>query len=175
MDEINDVEVDATEDSSPEAQEDQVESELVENSDPVRENLKRALQKERERRKSLEAQLQTPQAPVENENEIAKRFNEMEALTLINNKILTDPAFKDRADLVKDEMTRTGKSMEDADNAVLARLFKEMTTQATSEKTEVKSNKSLPNTAIPEEQPKLSKEAQAEVDMFDEMAKSFGK
>jgi len=175
MDEEKDVEVDATEDSSPEAQEDQIDSEVVENTDPVSENLKRALQKERARRKSLEAQLQTPKAQEVSEDDTVRRFLNVEATTLINNKLLTDPAFRDRVDLVQDEMKRTGKQLEDADNAVLARLFQEMALQGSNDKVEQKSLNKLPNTAIPEETPKVSKETQEELDMFDAMKDSFGK
>ena len=37
---------------------------------------------------------------------------------------LDDPSFMDRIDLVRKEMETTGKSLEDADNAVLARAIK---------------------------------------------------
>ena len=140
----------------------------------VQDNLRKALQKERERRKAAEAQLQQQQyQPPQYQDEAVVRFNNVEATTLINNKLLTDPSFKDRADLVQNEMIRTGKTLEDADNAVLAGLFRDMTLES------AQSNPSLPikqlkTTATPEEKPTISKEVQDEIDMFDKVAKSFG-
>jgi len=143
----------------------------------VQENLKIALQKERERRRAAEEQLRTQtqyQAPME-EDETVKRFLNVEATTLINNKILTDPSFKDRADLVQAEMRASGKNIEDADNAVIARLFKEMTSVQDQEQIINKPPQQIKPTAIPEERQVISKEVQSELDMFDAMAKSFGK
>lgn len=171
------VEAETTEDSSPETMEQEaIDSEVVKDAaSDVQRNLRIALQKERERRKAAEAQLQQTryEAPIE-EDEAVRRFTNVEAITLINNKILTDPTFKDRADLVQAEMRATGKSIDDADNAVLARLFRDMIETQSPEKRESKSIKQLPTTAIPEEQQKVSPDTQKELDMFDAMAKSFG-
>jgi hypothetical protein len=169
------VEAETTTESSPEENEQETtDSEVVENTVPdVQANLRIALQKERERRKAAEAQLQRPQyqEPVQ-EDDTVKRFLNVEATTLINNKLLTDPAFKDRVDLVKDEMETTGRTLEDADNAVLARLFREMNFQTEEKPKNVPPNQ-LPNTATPET-PKVDPSVKAELDEFDRMAKSFG-
>ena len=144
----------------------------------VQENLKIALQKERQRRQAAEEQLRQTQAQVyqaPDEDETVKRFLNVEATTLINNKILTDPSFKDRADLVQDEMKHTGKTIEDADNAVIARLFKEMTSVQDQEQIINKPPQQIKTTAIPEEKEKVDPDIQRELDMFDSMAESFGK
>jgi len=157
-----------TEEQTPEVQEE----------NPVAANLKVALQKERQKTKDLEAELQKAPTPaVETEQTVESRFNNMEATTLINNKLLTDPAFKERADLVKDEMVRTGKQLEDADNAVVARLFKEMTSNKEEPNTPAETPPNQqPNTATPEEEAggKMTPELQAASDEFDAAAKAFG-
>jgi hypothetical protein len=175
---VNQEEAETSADSTPvENEQESNDSEVVENTETdVQRNLKIALQKERERRRAAEAQLKQVQykAP-ENEDETVKRFLNVEATTLINNKLLTDPSFKDRVDLVQDEMLRTGKNIEDADNAVIARLFRDLTSGQTEETLSAKPPKQLKTNAIPEEKERISPELQEELDMFDNMAKSFGK
>ena len=136
-----------------------------------------ALRKERQRRRDAEAgnsqPVQRDYAP-EEQDDTVKRFLNVEATSLINNKLLTDPSFKERADIVKDEMVRTGKQLEDADNAVLARLFKEsFLNKEEGESPKSKPPKQLPNTAIPEDK-RISSENQEALDKFDDMARQFG-
>jgi len=151
-------------------------SEAVENteSDVLVENYKRAMKKERERRKEAEAQLQQLKSlPVEEQDDTVKRFLNVEATTLINNKLLTDPSFRDRVDFVKKEMIETGKNIDDADNAVIARLFKEMIKSQSLDEPAKPIFNSLPKTATPEDR-RISQETQELIDDFDRMAKSFG-
>ena len=164
--------------TAEEQTEETIVSDDVKTQSPVEENLLKALQIEREKNKTLTAQTQTPAPPaVEEEQTVEKRFINMEATTLINNKLLTDAPFKDRVDLVKAEMIRTDKNVEDADNAVVARLFKEMTSNKEEPKTPVETPPNQqPNTATPEEEAggKMTPELQAASDEFDAAAKAFG-
>jgi len=164
------------EEPTPQEEQETTDSEVVENAvTDIQGNLRIALQKERQRRKDAEAQLRQVQyQDPENEDETVKRFLDVEATTLVNNRLLTDPSFKDRADLVQSEMKATGKTLEDADNAVIARLFRDMTSGQFSEENKSKPIKQIPTTAIPEAT-RISKEDQEQVDLFDRMAKSFGK
>ena len=164
------------EESTPQEEQELTGSEPVETPvSDIQKNLKIALQKERERRKAAEAQLRQPQyqAP-ESEDETVRRFLNVEATTLINNKLLTDPSFRDRVDLVKDEMLRTGKNIDDADNAVLAKLFRDMTEGQTEETIKAQPPKQLKTQASPETEEKVSPETQAEIDQFDRAKKAFG-
>lgn len=170
---VKEGEVETPTDSTPVENEQETDSEVVENTSDIQENLKVALQKERERRKAAEAQLKQPApAPEMNDDPVYQRFQNVEATTLINNKLLTDPTFKDRVDLVQDEMIRTGKSMEDADNAVIARLFRDMTANQTPEAEKPKVPNNLPNKAIPDNEEKIDPKVQEELDYFDEMEKN---
>lgn len=162
------------EEPTPQEEQPTIDSEVVENPvSDVNANLRRALQKERDRRKQAEAQLRNVQVEPVEEDDAVRRFTNVEATTLINNKLLLDPSFKERLDLVKYEMESTGKTIEDADNAVLARLFREMTLGQVSEERPATLINQLPKKATPEGK-RIPDEVQAELDQFDEMAKSFG-
>jgi hypothetical protein len=64
-------------------------------------------------------------------------------------KMISDPTFKDRQHLVLQEMQLSGKGIEDADNAVLARMMKESITSVVAEP--VNQPTQLRSTATPEQ------------------------
>jgi len=171
-------ELSPTESSTENQEQDTNGSEAVENteSDVLVENYKRAMKKERERRKEAEAKLAerpvVEQEPIDQDDTV-KRFLNTEALALVTNKIVTDPAFRAVAEEVKVEMIKTGKPLEDSYNAVLARLFKEMTKGQSLDEPVKPIFNQLPKTATPEDK-RISQETQELIDDFDRMAKSFG-
>ena len=112
-------------------------SEVVENSEADVEkanqqlsNIQKAIEQENEKlrkireEKKAEIQPVQPEQKEQPQTEVAKEFYDNIRLTKLNNKMLTDPSFKERAELVKQEMETTGKDIEDADNAVLARALR---------------------------------------------------
>lgn len=102
-------------------------------------NIKRALQEERERRKAAEARLKeletqtvTPapvvQTPVvEEQDEVAQRFLRTESLTELNFLINKDPFVRENLDLIEDEMrsSRVGarEAIKNVKEAVLDRIL----------------------------------------------------
>jgi len=107
----------------------------VENKAAQLANIQKAIEKENEKLRKIREEKkealnqpvqETEQKPVQsNEPSVEQQFYDNINLTKLNNKMLTDPSFRERADLVKHEMETTGKSLEDADNAVLARVLRE--------------------------------------------------
>lgn len=119
-----------------------------------------ALREERQKRKAKDteleevkarlAQLEGQEEEEPEEEEAPKRYRQTkaEALSELAIKLVKDPGFKDRLDLVEEKMTQ-GMTLEAADNAVLADIARKMMTS--SEGTSPQSApKSINPTAIPE-------------------------
>lgn len=120
-----------------------------------------ALREERNKRKQTSSELEELKARLaqlegkeeeepEEEEEAPKRYRQTkaEALSELAIKLVKDPGFKDRLDLVEEKMTQ-GMTLEAADNAVLADIARKMMTSSVGT-----SPQSVPNsinpTAIPE-------------------------
>lgn len=120
-----------------------------------------ALREERNKRKQTSSELEELKARLaqlegkeeeepEEEEEAPKRYRQTkaEALSELAIKLVKDPGFKDRLDLVEEKMTQ-GMTLEAADNAVLADIARKMMTSSAGT-----SPQSVPNsinpTAIPE-------------------------
>lgn len=133
--------------------------------DQEKENIKRALQEERERRKAVEARnreleqahvnpqpVVAPVAPVaDDQDEIAQRFIRTESLTELNFLINKDPFVKENLDLIEDEMraSRVGarEAIKNVKEAVLDRILRG---EAPAQTTTTVPNQIKP-TATPEE------------------------
>ena len=156
-------------------QETDSEEESVEETEPAisqdaieKENYKRALQKERAKRKdaqkaveALEAEKTTTPEPQvsepESTDDINQQWQKMQADVYLTKKMQEDPSFKDRVDLVRQEMeSDLTITAEMADMRVKSNIFDEMHSEEPQE--EVKKIKQIKNTATPEPtKPKLSK------------------
>lgn len=108
------------------------ESELVQTpkTDDIKDNLKRALSEERQRRKELEERLRereleesnvTPIGP--DADDIARRFTETEANSKLAVLMMRDDFVKQNLDLIQDEMQRNHVNVDNAIKAVKASVF----------------------------------------------------
>lgn len=113
-------------------------------------NKRKQTSSELEELKARLAQLESQEEEPEEEEEAPKRYRQTkaEALSELAIKLVKDPGFKDRLDLVEEKMTQ-GMTLEAADNAVLADIARKMMTSSVGT-----SPQSVPNsinpTAIPE-------------------------
>ena len=132
---VNEVAEPSSEPSAEEVKQDPIVSEDVKPQESeVESNLKKALQAERERRKDeqkkreeLEARLADQNyTQTDNSDEAYQRFLKVEAETKITSKMLNDPTFKERVDLVKDTMERTGYDVDMADAIVKAQIYDQL-------------------------------------------------
>ena len=106
-------------------------------STDIVENYKRAMQKEREKRKKLQEQLNQVKAQPQSQEEDdpydqeKEEFEQIKADNLITRKLVSDPTFKDRVDLVKDYMEQhPGVDVDQADDAVLANFTRSALSEA---------------------------------------------
>jgi hypothetical protein len=97
-----------------------VNTQEVERLKEINENLKKAIKEEREKRKKDPVKPKEP----ESEDEEWQEWEEVKTTVAMVKLQEQDPTFNDRKDLVIDEMKRTGKSLEDANNSVLASLIR---------------------------------------------------
>ena len=145
-DQTNDVkqeEATITESSTVESQTSSV-SEDVNTQDDKYENVRRALQAEREEKKALKEKLREledlktyqPAQQQTQDDDAYKRFLQTEARSIILEKAAIDPSFRERIDLVKKVMEERGVDVETADNMVKAKLFDRLTKEVSSQQRE---------------------------------------
>jgi len=156
-DEIQDVNQEEVEPVTPSAdeQQDSTDSEVVQTQNPVQENLKKALQAERERRREAEAklaereqqELQKPLYP--NEDDAYQRFVKLEAEVKIQKKLTDDPTFLDRKDLVIETMEKSGYDIDVADSMVKSQLYDQLVKESATQIKEVVPNQ-IKTQATPE-------------------------
>lgn len=130
-----------------------------------RDNYKEAIKREEERLKKVlkdtreqrrQAELQTYQQPVvpanqEPQSDIERKWEEVQVKAAevdVLKKMVQDQSFKDRQHLVMQEMQITGKDIEAADDAVLARMMRENITSGGAEEHNLP--KQLQSSATPE-------------------------
>jgi hypothetical protein len=156
-DEIQDVNQTEVEPVTPSAdeQQDSNDSEVVQTQNPVQENLKKALQAERERRREAEAKLaereqQELQKPLyQNEDDAYQRFVKLEAEVKIQKKLTDDPTFLDRKDLVIETMEKSGYDIDVADSMVKSQLYDQLVKESATQIKEVVPNQ-IKTQATPE-------------------------
>lgn len=120
-----------------------------------------ALREERQKRKAKDSELEEVKArlaqlesqdeeeePEEEEQPKKRRQTKAEALSELAIKLVKDPGFRDRLDLVEEKMSQ-GMTLEAADNAVLADIARKMMTSTEGKAPQV-APKSINPTAIPE-------------------------
>lgn len=103
----------------------------------VYDKVREAMQTERKERKKLQADLKYRKANEDKglfddkqvQPSVDERVLKAEANSLIAIKLAQDPAFKDRMSLVQDEMEISGKGLEDADSAIKARLYDQVSAE----------------------------------------------
>jgi len=156
-DEIQDVKQEEVEPVTPsvDEQQDSTDSEVVQTQNPVQENLKKALQAERERRREAEAklaereqqELQKPLYP--NGDDAYQRFVKLEAEVKIQKKLTDDPTFLDRKDLVIETMEKSGYDIDVADSMVKSQLYDQLVKESATQIKEVVPNQ-IKTQATPE-------------------------
>lgn len=117
------------------------------------ENVKTALQAERQKRKEVPAvsvEKAAMQEPQEQTDEAYNRFLKVEATTYINNKLQTDPSFKDRIQEVT-KYVEQGYTVDQADNLALADIARMVIQEATKGEPENKSLNQINTKAVVEE------------------------
>ena len=108
-------------------QEEVVESEQPETVDAdIYASVKEGLKREREEKKKLKEQLVKLQSKEEVEVTPQQEIAEATAKADIAIKLASDPTFTERKALVEDEMIATGRTLEEADAMIKAKLFDQL-------------------------------------------------
>lgn len=161
MPDVNETEAETVIDpSSIENEQDEINSEVVKPQESdgkdykkLYENVKTALQAERQKRKEVPAvsvEKAAMQEPQEQTDEAYNRFLKVEATTYINNKLQTDPSFKDRIQEVT-KYVEQGYTVDQADNLALADIARMVIQEATKGEPENKSLNQINTKAVVEE------------------------
>lgn len=161
MPDVNETEAETVIDpSSIENEQDESNSEVVKPQESdgkdykkLYENVKTALQAERQKRKEVPAvsvEKAAMQEPQEQTDEAYNRFLKVEATTYINNKLQTDPSFKDRIQEVT-KYVEQGYTVDQADNLALADIARMVIQEATKGEPENKSLNQINTKAVVEE------------------------
>lgn len=161
MTDVNETEAETVIDpSSIENEQDESNSEVVKPQESdgkdykkLYENVKTALQAERQKRKEVPAvsvEKAAMQEPQEQTDEAYNRFLKVEATTYINNKLQTDPSFKDRIQEVT-KYVEQGYTVDQADNLALADIARMVIQEATKGEPENKSLNQINTKAVVEE------------------------
>lgn len=159
MPDVNETEAETVIDpSSIENEQDEINSEVVKPQESdgkdykkLYENVKTALQAERQKRKEVQpVQAEVVTQPQEQTDEAYNRFLKVEATTYINNKLQTDPSFKDRIQEVT-KYVEQGYTVDQADNLALADIARMVIQEATKGEPENKSLNQINTKAVVEE------------------------
>jgi hypothetical protein len=123
----------------------------------IHSNLQRAIEQEKDKLRKLREQrreiVSQPKTENEDESDEDKKWRmQQEAKTDVAIKLASDPSFKERQDLVMEEMNRSGKALEDADALVKSRLFDEVLKSSAPSPTPSYPNQINPS-ATPEQTP----------------------
>lgn len=135
----------------------QVESEISttdgKNHEAIAKQLSRDIIEKNRKIQELKSQLQQTQqtavtTPVQ-EDETVKRFIRTEALTMVNNKMLTDTTFKDRAPIVSSYIEQ-GYTFDMADKLAKADIMDKLLAESSQEQAQYQIPKQITPKAIPE-------------------------